>query len=489
MSFHFIVRLFPEITIKSQPVRKRLTRQVKDNLRKLLHNLSTDIDVRRDWEKIDVWVPESARSLIPQVEEILANTPGVSKFSRVRSYRFAGLEDIADKVEAEWLPAIAGKTFRVRMRRRGDHDFTSMDAERYIGSRLTAAGSPRGVDLKNPDITVALELDNSDFHLVEASVQGLGGFPIGSQDSVLSMISGGFDSTVASYLTMKRGLHTHFCFFNLGGRSHELGVKEVAYYLWRKYGASHRVRFVTVPFEGIVSEILTTVDNAYMGVILKRMMYRAANAVAADLGVNALVTGESVAQVSSQTLVNLRLIDEVADLLTLRPLSVTDKGQIIDLARQIGTESFAANMPEYCGVISVRPTTRAKRERVLSEEARFNMGVLDDALAQRREENIDDLLMEEESADNSVEIFAVPHPGVTIIDIRHPDEVLTRPLEAGTATVKAIPFFELNNATRQLDPEQSYMLYCDRGVMSRLHAEILMEKGFGNIAVYRPGSR
>jgi thiamine biosynthesis protein ThiI len=86
------------------------------------------------------------------------------------------------------------------------------------------------------------------FYVVLARHQGLGGFPLGTQDAVLSLISGGFDSTVSSFLTMKRGLVTHFCFFNLGGRAHETGVKEVALYLWMKYGASHPVTFVTVPF-------------------------------------------------------------------------------------------------------------------------------------------------------------------------------------------------------------------------------------------------
>ena len=485
MHYHYIVRLFPEITIKSPPVRKRLTRQVRDNLRKLLHGLDREIVIQRDWEKIDVWVPENLSALLPGVEGILAHTPGVSKFFRVRTCPLEGLEALAARIEESWVPLLRDKTFRVRVRRRGSHGFTSMEAERFIGGRLMASGSPRGVDLTSPEETVALEIDKEEVHLVEAVIQGLGGFPIGSQDSVLSLISGGFDSTVASYLTMKRGLHTHFCFFNLGGRAHEFGVKEVAYYLWKKYGASHRVRFVTVPFEAVVSEILANVDNAYMGVVLKRMMYRAANAVAADLGVNALVTGESVAQVSSQTLVNLRLIDEVADMLTLRPLSVMDKGQIIDIAREIGTEDFAANMPEYCGVISVRPTTRAKRERLIAQEARFDRAVLDAAIAGRREENIDELLMDEDGAVASVEICPVPLPGATIIDIRHPDEVITRPLSAGSADLLRIPFFELNSASSRLDPDSHYMLYCDRGVMSRLHAEMLKERGF-NVTVYRP---
>src|SRR5690606_22604221 len=107
------------------------------------------------------------------------------------------------------------------------------------------------VQLKDPDITVRLEVVGQQCYILRSHRQGLGGFPLGSQDGVLSLVSGGFDSVVASYLTNKRGLTTHFCFFNLGGRAHELGVKEVSYYLWQKYAASHEVKFVTIPFEEV----------------------------------------------------------------------------------------------------------------------------------------------------------------------------------------------------------------------------------------------
>ena len=181
------------------------------------------------------------------------------------------------------------------------------------------------------------------------------------------------------------------------------------------------------------------------------------------------------------------VIDEVSDMLVIRPLSVMDKGQIIDIARAIGTESFAANMPEYCGVISVKPTTRAKRDRVADEEGRFDMAVLDRAIAERREESIDALLMHEDDTPPAVEIHAVPLPGAVIVDIRHPDEIGRKTLQAGSAEVREIPFFELDKTAPSLEPGRQYLLYCDRGVMSRLHAELLKEKGFDNIGVYRPG--
>jgi len=87
---------------------------------------------------------------------------------------------------------------------------------------------------------------------------------------------------------------SHFCFFNLGGRAHELGVMEVAHYIWKKYGSSQRVLFVSVPFEEVLGEILGKVDNSHMGVVLKRMMLRAASRIADQLQIDALVTGEAI---------------------------------------------------------------------------------------------------------------------------------------------------------------------------------------------------
>ncbi|MBW6351436.1 tRNA 4-thiouridine(8) synthase ThiI, partial [Pseudomonas aeruginosa] len=136
------------------------------------------------------------------------------------------------------------------------------------------------------------------------------------------------------------------------------------HYLWNRFGSSHRVRFVAINFEPVVGEILEKVDDGQMGVVLKRMMVRAASKVAERYGVQALVTGEALGQVSSQTLTNLRLIDNVSDTLILRPLISHDKEHIIDLAREIGTEDFARTMPNDCAVISKRPPGKAVEAKI-----------------------------------------------------------------------------------------------------------------------------
>ena len=259
------------------------------------------------------------------------------------------------------------------------------------------------------------EIKDDRFLLVHEKYPGLGGFPVGTQEPVLSLVSGGFDSTVASYLMIKRGLRTHFCFFNLGGRAHEVSVKEVAYFLWQKYGSSHRVRFMTVPFEGVVSEILTHISASNMGVVLKRMMLKAADQLSEKGGVQALVTGEAVSQVSSQTIPNLNVIDEVTDKLVLRPLIVMDKTDIIDLAREIGAESFSANIPEYCGVISVKPSAKVNKKQLLEEEQRIDSNVLDSAINNVQIQSIDEIMAIHNSPITIEPISILLKPAVLVV--------------------------------------------------------------------------
>ncbi|WP_163835978.1 tRNA uracil 4-sulfurtransferase ThiI [Spartinivicinus ruber] len=481
----FIVKLFPEITIKSKPVRQRFVKQLRRNIRWTLKPIDPEIEVIGSWDKIEVVTQQQEKSITQQIAEKLSHTPGICQILEVVDYPLVDLDDMLDKVAAIIGDSLVGHSFCVRCKRSGHHEFTSTDVERYIGGGLHQRIADTSIKLKGPDITVKLEIKNKRFYVVKSVLPGLGGFPLGTQDGVLSLISGGFDSTVSSFLTMKRGLLTHFCFFNLGGHAHEIGVKEVAYYLWNKFGSSHRVKFVTVPFEHVVAEILQNVDKSYMGVVLKRMMLRAASKVAEGLEVEALVTGEAIAQVSSQTLVNLSVIDEVTNNLVLRPLITMDKQDIINTARAIGTEDFAKNIPEYCGVISVNPTTRARRHKVEDVESNFNFAVLDQAVTDRREVLINDIIQDDLKA-AEVEVLSIPLPNSVILDIRHPTEEELNPLKMDNNEVKTIPFYQLNTAFKQLDASQQYMLYCDKGVMSRLHAMHLKDEGYKNIKVYRP---
>ncbi|MFB4368493.1 MULTISPECIES: tRNA uracil 4-sulfurtransferase ThiI [unclassified Pseudomonas] len=480
-----IVKVFPEITIKSPPVRKNFIRQLAKNIRVVLRDLDPQLQVTGVWDNLEVKTEVAEPKVQQEIIERLSCVPGIVHFLQIDEYPLGDFDDIVAKCKLHYGEQLAGKIFSVRCKRGGRHAFSSIDVERYVGSQLRQQCGAAGIDLKKPEVEVRIEIRDQRLYVIHHQHPGLGGYPLGSLEQTLVLMSGGFDSTVAAYQIMRRGLMSHFCFFNLGGRAHELGVMEVAHYLWKKYGSSQRVLFISVPFEEVLGEILGKVDNSYMGVTLKRMMLRAASRLAERLQIDALVTGEAISQVSSQTLPNLSVIDSVTDKLVLRPLITSHKQDIIDTAEQIGTAEFARHMPEYCGVISVNPTTKAKPHRVVHEEEQFDMAVLERALERARLIAIDRVI-EELGQDVQVEEVTDALPGHVVIDIRHPDQAEDEPLEIEGVEVQALPFYAINNRFKELDENRQYLLYCDRGVMSRLHAHHLLSEGHANVRVYRP---
>ncbi len=480
-----IVKIFPEITIKSGPVRKRFIRQLCRNIRVVLKDLDPELVVKGVWDNLEIITRLDDEKVQREMIERLSCTPGIAHFLQVDEYPLVDFDDIVAKCKLHYGAQLAGKYFSVRCKRAGKHSFTSMDVDRYVGSQLRQQCGAAGIDLRNPEVVVRLELRDERLFVVHSQHPGIGGYPLGALEQTLVLMSGGFDSTVAAYQMMRRGLMTHFCFFNLGGRAHELGVMEVAHFLWKKYGSSQRVLFVSVPFEEVVGEILGKVGNSYMGVTLKRMMLRAATRIADRLEIDALVTGEAISQVSSQTLPNLAVIDSATEKLVLRPLLASHKQDIIDQAYQIGTAEFAKHMPEYCGVISVNPTTCAKRHRVESEERSFDMAVLERALERARLISIDNVI-DELGQDIQIEEVSQALAGQVVIDIRHPDAQEDQPLVLDGIEVQVLPFYALNSRFKELDATRQYLLYCDKGVMSRLHAHHLLSEGHANVRVYRP---
>ena len=480
-----IVKPFAEITIKSRPVRRQFIRQMSKNMRTLLKELAPDITLKGEWDNVEITTAVEEPAAVAEMFERLRNMPGIQHFYRVEDYPLGDFESIVEHCYDYYADILPGKYFAVRCKRVGKHDYTSMDVEKYVGSQLRQKCAAAGIQLGKPEVEVRIEVRFDRLLIEHPRQQGIGGYPLGALEQNLVLMSGGFDSTVAAYRMMRRGILTHFCFFNLGGRAHELGVMEVSHYLWKKFSGSHRVLFISVPFEEVVAEILDKVDDSQMGVILKRMMLRAASQVADSLDLEVLVTGEAISQVSSQTLKNLAVIDRATDKLVLRPLIASHKQDIINTAREIGTEEFAKNMPEYCGVISVNPTTRAKLPRVEKQESFFDMEILDRAIERATRTTIDQVL-EQLGEAVEVEVLSQALAGQVIIDIRHPDEAEDQPLSVAGVEVVQLPFYAINNRFKTLDTNRQYLLYCDKGVMSRLHAHHLLHEGYDNVRVYRP---
>lgn len=476
----FIIKFFPEIMVKGTSAKRQMIGQLYNNLLTLLSKISKEIHVRKFSDKIEVLCPLAIRI---EVRLKLLDTPGIEQVLEALQFdNMNTLDEIKIQTNKIMGKEIIHKTFVIRAKRSGTHPFKSTQIEQEVGGYMLSQNETNGVNLYTPEITIHLELINNQLNIITLKHKGLSGFPLGTQGDILSLISGGFDSGVASYLTMKRGIKTHFIFFNLGGIAHEIGVKQVALYLWGKFGSSHRVSFTTVPFDDVVTEIFRSTHETYMGVTLKRLMLKASEKIANEMKIDALLTGESVAQVSSQTLRNLALIDQSTNKLVLRPLSTMNKPEIMNIANEIGTRHFAETMPEYCGVISKNPVIHGSYERMEKESKNFDYSVLDAAVQNATKIYVDEIVNDIKDIGQIEIVTDISNKKYVIIDIRQGNECIQTECE----TIK-IPFYKLKTQFKTLPQNKEYLLYCEKGILSQLHAQYLQDsENYKNIKVYRP---
>ncbi len=473
----FIVKISSESFVKSRSVRKWHIKQLRRNIEKVLHRVDSTAQVRGLWDRLEI---DCAEEMVPVCRQQLCDIPGISTVLTVTR---ANLPDndplgfLAEQSVAYYADQLAGKSFAVRCRRAGEHPFQSTDVNRQAGAALLQNSDNSRVSLNDPQVTVSIEVLHDHVYFVRERHAGLRGYPLGTQGTVLSLISGGFDSSVASYLMMRRGCRVNFLFFNLGGVAHSLGAQQAALYLWRKFGSSHSARFYSVSLDQFIAQLMQLPHTTFNGVLLKRAMLKVAEAIANRTNIEALVTGECISQVSSQTLTNLSTIDRVTNQLIIRPLITMEKEDIINIAEQIGSATFARNMVEYCGVISDKPTVSASPDKIEAIEQELGNAWFDAAINSIQNMAVSDIIRHA-NTNPQVELLHET-AGCTLIDIRETRQPLAQ-------ADLHIPFHQLNQQFPTLAQDKTYLLYCDKGVMSQLHAAYLHELGFDNVKVYRP---
>jgi tRNA uracil 4-sulfurtransferase len=311
----------------------------------------------------------------PEARERLTHVFGVANFSlalqarpRMRSIRSA----LHTLFKVEGPPP---GTFCVRARR-ANKSFpkSSPEIERDIGSYIQKkCNAP--VDLSNPDRTYRIEVLHDFVYVSSDSIPGPGGLPAGASGRVVLLMSGGFDSPVAAYRMMKRGCHVTMVHCHAHPFVRSTSIEKVVE-LAQKLGQHQPdLRLVTVPIGKAQQQIAITSEPSLRVVLYRRLMVRIATALAESEGAGGLVTGESVGQVSSQTLENIQAIGSATSLPILRPLIGFDKSEIMDEARVIGTEPISSVPDDDCCTVFVpqHPTTHATVEE--SEEAESHMDV------------------------------------------------------------------------------------------------------------------
>ena len=303
--------------------------------------------------------------------DAIVGVPGVARVS----CGFKCERDLGQMGEAALLAlAEAGEfaSFKVHVRRNHtDFPIDSMQMNRDVGALLCAAHPDKRVIMKNPDVTVGVEVVQSAAYVYARSVRGIGGLPVGSSGRVACLLSSGIDSPVALWRMARRGavpVGVHFSGRPQTSDASEYLVDDIARVL-EKTGCIGRV--YVVPFGDCQREISLTAPPSLRIILYRRLMFRVAERLARQEGAGALVTGESLGQVASQTLENIRATDASVTLPVFRPLIGNDKLEIIDQAQQLGTfEISSMDAPDCCTLFMPRsPETHARLEDVEAAEA------------------------------------------------------------------------------------------------------------------------
>lgn len=340
------------------------------NLRLALNDLKVR-QVESLQGRIRITIPDA---LSPElVAERVRRTCGVSNFLLTESVPLnlntpdlTALKRVAERQVAEQ----SFTSFRVTAKRADKRlPLTSMDVERDIGAHLcTVTG--KAVKLKQPDLTLYIELLTREAHVAARKIPGPGGMPVGTSGKVACLISGGIDSPVAAYRMMNRGCKAVFVHFSgrpLVSRASEEKVQDLVRLL-TEYQYSSLLHIV--PFGEIQREIVAHAPAPFRVVLYRRIMVRIAEELARHENCWALVTGDSLGQVASQTPENLSVVEAAAELPLLRPLIGMDKIEITDQARQLGSFTTSIEPDQDCCKLFVpqHPSTRTRLEDILRIE-------------------------------------------------------------------------------------------------------------------------
>ena len=363
------------------------------NLREFESRLRRDIERRmRGYVKVDIrpgrfflHVPLERAA---EAEEVLSRVPGLVGFARALACPKT-LEDIAQAaIQVARECSAAGKeSFKIEARR-SDKSFPldSYGIARELGARVLAGVPGLTVDVHHPEFTVSAEVRERAY-VYGAVRPGLKGLPVGSSGKGLLLLSGGIDSPVAGYLMAKRGLALEAVYFNAypyTSREAWEKVRDLSRVVGRYLGGTV---LHTVSFTDVQTEIKRSAPTECTTLFLRAAMVRAAHLLAAQIGANSLVTGESLGQVASQTAENIRLSQSLTDLPVFRPLIGVDKEDTIRMARQIGSYEISILPYEDCCVLfsPEHPILKSRLDRDLARYEKLGLDPLIQTAVETRE--------------------------------------------------------------------------------------------------------
>ena len=360
---------------------KRLTSNIKVALRGTGYT-----QVERLHDRILVRLEKDAD--VPEIKRRLQQVMGIAYFELACSTE----RDIT-AIKETALQQIQGKTYESLKveTRRTDKTFplTSPQISAEVGGYLIEKTGLRA-DMHNPDLVCWIKITQKSAYISTEKIRGIGGLPVGVSGKVLVMLSGGIDSPVAAWQMIKRGAKAVFIHFYSYPYTDKASLEKVIELTQILAVSNYRSMIYLVPFAELQQIIVTGTPAPFRVLLYRRMMTRIAQRVATVVGAEALVTGESLAQVASQTLTNLRTIEAIADIPILRPLIGEDKAEIIEKAQRIGTFDVSTRPHQDCCSLFVpkHPATRASLAELEDAESDLDIEALVEAALNNLEKQV-----------------------------------------------------------------------------------------------------
>ena len=365
MTKTIIVR-YGELVLKSERVRRRFEWRLIDNIELALKGLDHKLTRERGRIFINTGRVNAALKRLTRVPGIVSVSPAVKIDATMDAIRSAAVKTAKKTLTS-------GKTFAIRARRVGKHAFSSQDVNIAVGSAVLKAVPGASVDLSAPDQEISIEIRDKNAYVFTTTMAGVGGLPVSSQGNVVALLSGGIDSPVAAYLMMKRGCKVFPVFLDNKPYTDYRARKRAIAVTKKLAEFSPRVELRVVPFGRILRTFVEKAPRKLTCVLCKRAMFRIAEKIAKRAKAEAIVTGESLGQVASQTLPNLRVLDEACELPVMRPLIGMDKVEIERIARQIGTFEISTRLVAGCSAVPRYPETKAELTDVRKAEESLDM--------------------------------------------------------------------------------------------------------------------
>lgn len=341
-----VIIKYGELSTKSDNINFFL-KTLKDNIEKKLENISYEI--KYDHGRMIIFTDDTIK-----VKDKLQEVFGIHEICDGILYEDKSLDNIKEKV-LQVLKENYFSTFKITVKR-SDKSYpgTSITIASDIGGYILKNIPNIKVDVNDPDINITVEIRLNEVLIYAGGTKGLGGYPVSTLGKGLLMLSGGIDSPVAGYLAIKRGVKIEAVYFDSPPHTSPMALKKVEDLarVLAKYNGGE-VKIHVINFTKIQEEIIKNIPKYYLITMMRRMMYRISALICGSINAHAIINGESIGQVASQTLKSMQVINEAIKMPVLRPVCTYDKLEIIELSKKIGTYDISIRPYEDCCTIFV----------------------------------------------------------------------------------------------------------------------------------------